>query len=207
MRSLISKAATVAIIVMASGASAGQRQSGPIHAILRTPLPEQVTVMPTALNHTAMVARILSFDANGDDRIARDELPERMEGLVSRGDQNQDGLLTMDEVVALMHTRPPARGTQRFVPRGAASFAEIIVDLKLPPVTHDRAMEIVKEHTVSRNIIDPAEFKLYTAMRELLGDEDYENFVAATDRLRTTPVVLVGGTVGAVVRTPASRPR
>jgi hypothetical protein len=206
MRSPISKGATVAIIVMASGASAGQRQSGPIHAILRTPLPEQVTLMPTALNQTAMVTRILSFDANGDDRIAREELPERMEGVVSRGDQNQDGFLTQDEVVALVHTPSPTRPIQRFVPRGPASLAEIIADLKLPPETHDRAIEIVKEHTVSRNI-NAFATSLYAAMRGLLDDEDYENFVAAAARLRNTPRVLVDGIVGGFVNTPASRPR
>jgi hypothetical protein len=207
MRSLIRKGATVAIIVMASGAAAGQKQSGPIPATLITPSPKQAPPMPTFLNHTAVVDRILSFDANGDDRIARDELPERMEGLVSRGDKNQDGFLTRDEVFPLVDTRSPARRIQRFSARGDASLAEIIADLKLPPVTHDRAMAIVKEHTVSRNINDPASDELYAAMRELLDDEDYENFVAAATRLRNTPRVFVGGIAGGVVGTPAPPPR
>jgi hypothetical protein len=184
MRSLISKGATVAIIVMVSGVAAGQKQSGPI----------------PALNHTAVVNRIWSFDANGDGRIARDELPERMEGLVSRGDKNQDGVLAWDEVSALVDRASPARRIQRFTARGVASLAEIILDLKLRPVMHDRAMDIVKVQTVLRNLDGPASDELYAKMRELLDDEDYENFVAAAARLRNTSRVFAGGIVGGVVR-------
>ncbi len=207
MRSLKWKGVTVAIIVMASGPATGQNQRGLIPAVLITLLAKQVPSMPIALNPTAVVDRILSFDANGDDRIARDELPERMEGLISRGDKNQDSVLTPDEVVALVATRPLARPTQGFIPRGPASLAEIVADLKLPPAMHDRAVEIVKEHTVSRSMNDPASDELYPAMRKLLDDEDYGNFVAAATRLRNTPRVVVdGGIVGGVVR-PVSPPR
>jgi hypothetical protein len=185
MRSLISKGATVAIIVMASGVAAGQR---------------------VAFNRPSIVDRIFSFDANRDDRIARDELPERMEGLVSRGDKNEDGFLTRDEVIALVDTQSPARRTQQFSRRGVASLADIITDLKLPPMTHDRAMAIVsavlghvKEHAASRSINVPASDELYAAMRTLLDDEDYENFVAAATRLRNTPR-FAGGIAGGVVR-------
>jgi hypothetical protein len=196
MRSLIRKWAVVAIMVMASAPAAGQNQRGLIPAILMTLSAKQVPSMPPALNPTAVVDRISSFDVNGDDRIVRHELPERMEGLISRGDKNHDGFLTPDEVVALVDTRPLARPTQGFIRRGPASLAEIVADLKLSPAMHDRATEIVNEHTVS-----------YTEMRKLLDDEDYENFVAAAARLRNTPRVFVdGGIVGGVVR-PASPPR
>jgi hypothetical protein len=193
------KGGTVAIIVMASGAGAGQKQSGPIHAILRMPLPTQAVRMPT---HATVVDRLLSF-AGGDNRITCDELPERMQGLVSRGDKNQDGYLTPDEVIALVHKVEPSQRIQRFTVRSAASLAEIISDLKLPPVTHSRAMEIAKEHSVSRTINDPAWRNLYGAMRALLDDEDYENFVAAVARLRSTSRVFGSGIVGSVVGTPA----
>lgn len=206
MRSLIQKGATVAIIVMASGAAAGQKQSGPIPAILVTQLPTQAPRMPAVHNPAAVVDRILSFDANGDDRIARDELPERMQGKVSLGDKNQDEVLTRDEVVALVAAASPARRVQRFTTRGVASLAEIIVDLKLPRATHDRAMEIVKEHNASPTVNVLAGDKIYVAMRELLDDEDYDNFVAAAARLRNTSGV-VGGTVGGVVSTPGVPPR
>lgn len=206
MRRLISKGATVAIIVMASGVAAGQKHSGPIPALL-APLPQLAPPMSPAPNHTSVVDRIWSFDANGDKRIARDELPERMQGKVSLGDKNQDGVLTRDEVIALVDPRSPVRRIQRFSARSAASLPEIIADLKLPRVLHQQAMEIVKEHTVPHTISDPASDELYAAMRTLLDDEDYENFVAAAARLRNTSRVFAGGIVRTVLRTPASPPR
>ena len=196
MRNLVWTGA-VAIIVIASGAVAGQKRSHPVPPMI-TPLPEQAP-RRTARNPSAVVDRILSFDANGDDRIARDELPERMEGLVIRGDNNQDGFLTSDEVVALVDTRPTVTRPP-FIVRGPESLADVIGDLKLPPPTHNRALAIVKG---PRNVHDPASVDLDTEMRELLDDEDYENFVAAVARLRRTPRV-IGGTVGGVRRNPAS---
>jgi hypothetical protein len=208
MRRLIMKGGTVAIIVMASGVAAGQKPSRPIAAVEITPLPSsQALLTPTALDHTAVADRLLSFDGNGDHRIARDELPERMQDLVSRGDKNQDGFLTRAEVITLVGTSSPARRVQRFTARGAASLAEIVADLKLVPVTHDRAMEIVNGHTMFRNLNDPAWRNLYDAMRAVLDDEDGENFVAAVARLRRTSRVTVGGIVGGVVGTSAPRPQ
>ena len=184
MRSLV-WTGLVAIIVMASGAVAGQKQSRPVSAGMITLSPERAPRRP-ALNPSAVVDRIFSFDANGDDRIARDELPERMEGLVSRGDKNQDGFLTSDEVVLLVDMRPAAPRPPVIV-RSPGSFADVIADLKLPPPTHNRALAIVKG---PRNVHDPASVDLDAEMRELLDDEDYENFVAAVARLRSTPRVI-----------------
>jgi hypothetical protein len=44
-------------------------------------------------------------------------------------------------------------------------------------------------------------------MRELLDDEDYENFVAAATRLRNTPRILSGGVAGGFVRDSGSPQR
>ena len=110
---------------------------------------------------SAVVDRIVSFDTNRDDRITRGELPERMEDLVSRGDKNQDGFLTSDEIVALVDTQPTRVGLPPFTMHGPRSLADVIADLKLPPVTHDQAMDIVNGHTVSSTINDPDNTKLY----------------------------------------------
>ncbi len=45
-------------------------------------------------------ARILSFDADGDGRISRDELPERMRQRFDRMDGNGDGTIDADEAQA-----------------------------------------------------------------------------------------------------------
>ena len=206
MRSLILKSATVAMIVMASGVAAGQKHNEPIPALL-APLTTQAPSLPPTLNHTSVVDRIWSFDANHDDRIARDELPERMQGKVYLGDKNQDGFLDRDEVIALVATPSPVRRVQRSSARGAAGLDEIIADLKLPRALHLRAMQIVGQHTVPRATNDPVSDELYAAMRTLLDDEDFENFVAAAARLRNTSRVFTGGIVSTVLRTPAPPPR
>lgn len=48
-----------------------------------------------------MVKMLMAFDKNGDGRLERSELPERMQELFNRGDVNHDGVLTADEIRAL----------------------------------------------------------------------------------------------------------
>ena len=148
-----------------------------------------------AFNTSAVVDRILSFDANKDHRIGRDELPERMEGLMNRGDKNHDGFLTADEVVAMVDTRR-ARPRPPLIATGPQGLADVIADLKLPAATHNLAMATVK---APLNVNAPTSVNLNTAMRKLLNDEDYENFVAASDRIRRTPQGISGGASGGVI--------
>ena len=50
------------------------------------------------LGAEAVVARLMSFDQNRDGKVVADELAERMEGLLSRGDRNGDAALDASEV-------------------------------------------------------------------------------------------------------------
>ena len=43
----------------------------------------------------------MAFDANSDGKLAKSEVPERMQGLFTRGDKNSDGVLAADELQAL----------------------------------------------------------------------------------------------------------
>ena len=198
---------TVAVIVIASGAVAGQNRSRPTPAGTITAVTSasqgaaagrtrpNMSAVVNRPSPAAVVNRVLWFDVNEDSRIGRDELPERMEALVSRGDKNQDGFLTADEVVALVDTKPAER-RERFstIVREPGSLADVIADLKLPATTHNRALAIVN---APRNVHVPGSVDLQAEMRELLDDEDYENFVAAAARLRRAPRV-IGGIVGGV---------
>ena len=180
MRNLVWTGA-VAIIVIASGGGSGpEPQSSGLcwhdHAMAGAGADANCP------GPSAVVDRILSFDANGDDRIARDELPERMEGMVSRGDKIRMGFSRPMNSSRWL-TRPTARRPP-FIVRGPGTIADVIADLKLPPPTHNRALAIVKG---PRNVHDPASVDFETEMRELLDDEDYLNFVAALARLRSTP--------------------
>ena len=52
---------------------------------------------------------LMSFDANGDHRISRDELPDRMQELIARGDRDADAALDSTEIRALVNARSSAR--------------------------------------------------------------------------------------------------
>jgi hypothetical protein len=45
-----------------------------------------------------LVERLMSYDKNGDGKITKDELPERMHGLIELGDRNGDGALDREEI-------------------------------------------------------------------------------------------------------------
>ena len=45
-----------------------------------------------------MVTRLMEFDKNSDGVLTKEELPERMQGLMERGDADKDGKLTKDEL-------------------------------------------------------------------------------------------------------------
>jgi hypothetical protein len=192
----------VAIIVTASGSVAGQLPTRPAPAGIVTVLAERARIR-LAVNPTAVLDRILSFDANADNRISRDELPERMAGLVSRGDRDQDGLLTPQEIIPLIDLEPSALQRPSSVNVRSVSLADIIADLKLPPATHKRALAIVN---IPRGMEDPANVDFKVEMKDLLDDEDYENYVAAAVRLRGTPRIISGNLSG-TVRDPSTRQR
>jgi hypothetical protein len=48
-----------------------------------------------------MLARVLSFDKNEDGKLTKDELPERMQGMIERGDTNGDEALDKEELIKL----------------------------------------------------------------------------------------------------------
>lgn len=68
------------------------------------------------------VKTLMAFDANGDGKLSRSELPDRFQGLFDRGDANQDGFLTPDEIrkMAAAQAAPPAQagGGERGGPGG-----------------------------------------------------------------------------------------
>jgi hypothetical protein len=56
--------------------------------------------------------RLREFDANGDGKIEKDELPERMQGFFDRLDTNGDGVIDAEEMKA-MQNRRGSRGEGR----------------------------------------------------------------------------------------------
>jgi len=54
-----------------------------------------------------MVATLMRFDKNTDGKLAKAEMPERMQGMFERADSNHDGLLTAEEIKAAAAAQPP----------------------------------------------------------------------------------------------------
>jgi Ca2+-binding EF-hand superfamily protein len=57
-------------------------------------------------NNSEMLSRVMSFDKNEDGKLTKDELPERMQGLLERGDANADGALDKDELAKITASFP-----------------------------------------------------------------------------------------------------
>ena len=165
-------------------AAAAAQAPGPRPAVLIRVLPGPFS--DPARSPAAVIERLASFDANGDHRISRDELPERMQELFARGDTNADAVLDLDEIRSLLSGASSERspGAFRFQSEGLPG---VIKDLKLPSSKHELALAIVSRHKLPHGVNDPAGKTLRAEMRALLDDEEYENFVAAAARLSRRP--------------------
>ena len=142
-----------------------------------------------------MLERLISFDGNADHRISREELPERMQALIARGDLNADAALDVDEIRSLMtaassgrirsnlRSQPPHTGSSDGLPG-------VIQDLKLAPQKHALAMAIVSRPNLLRTA-DLTNKDAYDEMRAMLDDEEYENFVAAAARVSKARAIII----------------
>jgi Spy/CpxP family protein refolding chaperone len=150
------------------------------------------------LTNDDVVARLMSFDKNGDGKITKDELPERMQDLIERGDTNKDGALDRDEIKQL--ATELARGGGRFglaggFPRGAAgrgdpgdgipagAIERAVNDLQLAEKTKEAAAAAVKAHHENiRQVTELARADLVLKMTDVLSAEELKKLEAALDR-------------------------
>jgi Ca2+-binding EF-hand superfamily protein len=65
------------------------------------------------VNAEEMINRLMQFDKNGDGKLSRDELPERMQSMMEKGDTDKDGFLSKDEIRKLAQSQPGAAPTGR----------------------------------------------------------------------------------------------
>ena len=145
---------------------------------------------PFASSPAAVIERLISFDANSDHRISRDELPERMQELVARGDRNADAALDSDEIRALVNAAASQGRRVSFRAQPSEGLPGVIKDLKLTPTKHERALAALSAYKLPRTVDDSTGSDLYKEMRTLLDDEEYENFVAAAARLTRRPQII-----------------
>ena len=190
--------------VKSAAAAAEQTESiRPATLFNRTPrrTPERTLPIPPPPPPTplgTMTERLMSFDADGDLRVSREELPDRMQGLIARGDKNADGALDVSEIRALLVAASSER-TRVFVrPKQFDGLPGVVSDLRLSPEKQERALAILAAHTPLGHARDPIDAEIYTAMKSLLDDEEYENFVAAAERLPKTAQGIIGGVVAGI---------
>jgi|GEM_PF-5623482 len=93
--------------------------------------PTREGVRPTPLRVDDIVARIMSFDKNKDGKVTKDELPERMQCLIERGNTNKDGALDKDEIKKLAATLAPSPGA--FGPGGFGVGGATIEGFRVGP--------------------------------------------------------------------------
>src|SRR5262245_24670223 len=98
MRNTKPGGAATLMAVLIFTAAAGAQPPGP------PPPPgpgEPIQLSPTRISVEDVVQRILAFDKNKDGKVTKEELPERMRDLITRGDTNKDGALDKDEIEKL----------------------------------------------------------------------------------------------------------
>ena len=197
MRTLTRTLVTTGAMLIGVAAAAAQAP-GPRPAVFITEGPRASFAGPPR-SPAAVIERLVSFDVNADDRISRDELPERMRGLVARGDSNADAALDSGEIRALVNAASSGPTRVSFRPQSSEGLQGVIRDLKLSPAKHLRAVVIVGPHKPPRNANDPASSALLGEMKALLDDDEYENFLAAATRLSRSADIGFR-TVGGVIR-------
>jgi hypothetical protein len=149
----------------------------------------------------AIVERLLAFDANDDQKVTKAELNERLQDLVGRGDADGDGALDSSEIRRLAadavdperrsFVAPPGPGAVRIVirppvPRGVEG---LILDLKLLPDKREQALALIRPLAGESPLppTDAVAAQVVDRLRPILGNEEFENFQAALDRLRRPP--------------------
>jgi cytochrome c peroxidase len=132
---------------------------------------------------SSVIERLMSFDVDADARVSSGELPERMQGLVARGDKNADAALDSRELAALVKEASSARRGVSGRSVSNDGLPGVLSDLKLPPDKHAPALAIVQVLKLPRDVSDPAAHALLKDLEALLDREDYENFLAAATRL------------------------
>jgi cytochrome c peroxidase len=142
-----------------------------------------------------MPERVMSFDRNADHRISREELPERMQALVARGDKNADASLDAEEIHFLMRASSPARHRPGFRPQpprpdSSLGLPGVIEDLKLN--SHKRALALaIVNRPGLRSSAHLANSEAQAELRAVLDDEEYDNFAAAATRISEREVVTI----------------
>jgi len=160
-----------------------------------------------------VVARFMTFDSNGDGRIAVAELSERLRPLVSRGDTDGDNALDRLELHALAAapvtpTRQVALGSGSYGfgdDSGLSSRTHIegaLQDLRLTSDKTERALPMIRTHLDTVEVAAKAD--LLRQMEPLLSPQQLEAFTSVLNAQSRRLMFKTNGNDVPVVRTVGS---
>ncbi len=134
-----------------------------------------------------MVERLMSFDKNGDGKVTKEELPERMHSLLAKGDLNKDGALDRDEIkkLAADGSRQAVRG-----PRGGRgpgsplpAVERAVDELKLSGKKQETMTAAAREcRDRLRQQEETSRVAMLFTMTEVLNQEELNRFLSAVER-------------------------
>ena len=79
---------------------------------------------PTSNGNEEIVNNLMAFDENKDGKLAKKEVPERMQGIFARADANNDGFLTRDELTKMAAAQNAANNAAANNERGGRDERE-----------------------------------------------------------------------------------
>lgn len=181
------------LMLMASVATfSAQEPFKPLPTIHTFDIIAPAAIQEPRLGAEAMIARLMSFDRNRDGRVVADELAERMEGLVARGDRNADGALDAVEIRTLSESPQFVQSAFRNLSGGygfgdsvgqssRTHIENSIDDLRLAPQVQAEAKRIGV--AFAEEVESTALANLRTALTPLMTAEQMTQFEADFKRL------------------------
>jgi hypothetical protein len=83
----------------------------------RVPLLPTIPPILSVVSTDDLMDRLMAYDKNGDGKVTKDELPERMHSLIEQGDRNGDGALDREEIRRMTERGPRGPGNGGPPPR------------------------------------------------------------------------------------------
>jgi len=131
-----------------------------------------------------MVERVMACDKNKLGRVAKEDLPERMQHLVALGDTNKDGYLDREEIKLLaLKLSLQGRGRNQGLAFNPPDAERSLGRLQLSIEQKDKSKVLFEAYKqTTRKVTDERREDLVKHMKDVLTEEQLKKF---TDSLQT----------------------